>query len=119
MEKSKGRILLVDDDYSVRQVVTFSLEASGWHVTPAMDGREGLSIYRIALDVCVEPFDCVITDYQMPFMNGVELCERIKELNPSQRIILMSGGDPKVPEGVIFKSKGSFRLSELDEILSQ
>jgi len=113
--ENRGRILLVDDDYGVQLAMTFSLEASGWHVTSAMDGREGLSVYRHA----EEPFNCVITDYQMPFMNGVELCERILELNPTQRIILMSGGDPKVPEGVIFKSKGSFRLSELDEILSK
>ena len=66
------RILLVDDSLSVRRVVSQTLKRNGYTVTTAADGQE-------ALDLLSEhAFDAVITDLEMPRLNGFELTEEIR-----------------------------------------
>jgi two-component system, sensor histidine kinase and response regulator len=54
-------------------------------VQSANNGEEGLKLFQAGT------FDVVVTDYRMPRMNGVELIVRIRQLNPTARIILLSG----------------------------
>jgi CheY-like chemotaxis protein len=78
-------ILLVDDNRDgllVRRVV---LEELGYGVSIALNGEEGLKLFESA------NFDVVVTDFRMPRMNGAELIQRIRKLNPHARIILLSG----------------------------
>ncbi len=66
------RILLVDDSLSVRRVVSQTLKRNGYTVTTAADGQE-------ALDLLSEhTFDAIITDLEMPRLNGFELTEEIR-----------------------------------------
>ena len=66
------RILLVDDSLSVRRVVSQTLKRNGYTVTTAADGQE-------ALDLLSEhSFDAIITDLEMPRLNGFELTEEIR-----------------------------------------
>ena len=58
---------------------------SGCCVQIAVNGEEGLKLFQAA------KFDVVVTDYRMPRMNGVELIQRIRLLDPNARIILLSG----------------------------
>ena len=91
-------------------------EAHGHTVVEARDGVEALGLYRRDND-----FDWVLTDYQMPRKNGVVLLMNIREFNPAQRMLLMSGDPPKLPEevrDVPVLTKGSFRLVELLEIIT-
>ena len=79
------RILLVDDNRDGLLVRRALLEEAGCVVQSATNGEDGLKLFESS------KFDVVVTDYHMPRMNGAELIERIRRLNPNARIILLSG----------------------------
>lgn len=66
-------ILVVDDESHILHVVSLKLRNAGFTVVTAQDGEEG---YEVALH---ERPDVIITDFQMPFMTGLELCAKLKE----------------------------------------
>jgi CheY-like chemotaxis protein len=78
-------ILLVDDNRDGLLVRRSVLEELGYGVSVARNGEEGLKLFESA------SFDVVVTDYRMPRMDGAELIQRIRKLNPNARIILLSG----------------------------
>jgi CheY-like chemotaxis protein len=61
------------------------LEELGYSVEVARNGEEGLRIFES------DPFDVVVSDYRMPRMNGVEFMQRVRQINPNARVILLSG----------------------------
>jgi CheY-like chemotaxis protein len=73
MTQDKPLILVVDDETHILHVVSLKLANAGYDVITAEDGEEGL---EVALER--QP-DLVITDYQMPFMTGLELCVKLKQ----------------------------------------
>ena len=82
---STPNILLVDDNSDGLLVRRCLLEEIGYCVQTAVNGEEGLKLFQAA------KFDVVVTDYRMPRMNGVELIQRIRLLDPNARVILLSG----------------------------
>lgn len=84
MKKHKGKILIVEDEKSMREVLKILLEGEGHEVTTASDGIEGLS--------CIEKdiFDLVITDVKMPKADGFEVLKRIKETSPDTIVIMIT-----------------------------
>lgn len=80
-----SNILLVDDSRDGLLVRRALLEEGGYSVEIARNGEEALKLFQAAR------FDLVVTDYKMPRMNGVELIEQIRILNPDARIVLLSG----------------------------
>ena len=78
-ETSRRRILVVDDSLTVREVERRLLENSGYEVTVAVDGVDGWNTLQL------KKFDLVISDVDMPRMNGIELIKKIK-------------GDPKLKD---------------------
>ena len=78
-------ILLVDDNRDGLLVRRCLLEEVGCCVQIAANGEEGLRLFKAG------PFDVVVTDYRMPRMNGGELIQLIRVLDPNARIILLSG----------------------------
>lgn len=78
-------ILLVDDNRDGLLVRSSLLEELGYTVQTAKNGEEGLKLFESC------NFDVVVTDFKMPRLNGVELIERIRKINPTARIILLSG----------------------------
>ncbi len=79
------RILLVDDEGLVRNVVRLVLGQSGYRVVEANNGAEALGLFAQG------HFDLVMTDYEMPFLKGNELAARIRQLAPRQPILMMTG----------------------------
>jgi len=71
--RERPRILVVDDEAHILHVVSLKLRNAGYDVVTAADGEEALAL---ALD---DPPDLVITDFQMPFMNGLDFCIAMKE----------------------------------------
>ncbi len=69
----KKRVLVADDDASIRHAVSLKLTAAGLDVTVAVDGEEGL---RLALEH--EP-ELMIVDYAMPYMTGYDLCRELRK----------------------------------------
>jgi CheY-like chemotaxis protein len=78
------RILLVDDEPSVRQALRMMLKFDGHSVIEANDGAEALDLFTKG------QFDLVATDFEMPVMKGNELAVRIKNLAPKQPILLIT-----------------------------
>lgn len=81
----KTRILVIDDELTVRQTICDVLEASGYSTEGACDGEEGLQKYKNGR------FDLVITDIVMPNKEGIETIREIRQQDPACRIIAMSG----------------------------
>ena len=81
---SKQRILVVDDDESLRWVTQAQLQQSGYQVNSAADGRQALE------SMSESPPDLVITDLQMPGMSGLELLKRIRAEYPEILVILVT-----------------------------
>lgn len=71
--RDKPLILVVDDEVHILHVVSLKLRNAGYEVITAEDGEEGL---ETALE---QQPDLVITDFQMPYMTGLELCQKLKE----------------------------------------
>jgi len=68
------KILAVDDSASMRQMVAFTLKTAGFEVTDASDGDKALEIAK------KQTFDLVITDVNMPNMDGITLCKALRAL---------------------------------------
>ena len=81
------RILVADDDKNMRFLLSYFLTTEGFEVVTAIDGAEA---WKIFLE---DAYDLVITDFQMPGINGLRLAANIKELRPATTVILMSGFD--------------------------
>jgi DNA-binding NtrC family response regulator len=81
-----ARILLIEDDESVRTVLYLTLVHVGHDVIEARNGREGLDLFRRSR------VDLVITDIVMPEKEGFEVLMKIRKRNPALKIIAISGG---------------------------
>jgi signal transduction histidine kinase len=93
------RILVVDDDPLLIKSLRDILESDGHVVTAASGGREGIEMFRQTRER-EEPFDAVITDLGMPYVNGRQVASEIKNLSPTTPIILLTGwGQRLVAEG--------------------
>ena len=82
-----ARILLVEDDDSVRDFVARALERDGHEVRTAMDGAEGLDLIREG----AEDSELLLTDIQMPIMDGIALALNVARERPELPIMLMTG----------------------------
>jgi two-component system, OmpR family, phosphate regulon response regulator PhoB len=69
---SAARVLIVDDDPDIRDVVSAMLEAVGLHVVAAPSAEDALE------RVTAEPFDLLVLDWNLPKMTGLELCRRVR-----------------------------------------
>ncbi|MDP6601860.1 MAG: response regulator [Phycisphaerales bacterium] len=65
------RILIADDEPHIVQVLSLKLRHAGWDVVTAVDGEDALH------QILAEPPDLVITDIQMPYMTGIDLCQEL------------------------------------------
>jgi two-component system response regulator AtoC len=93
------RVLVVDDDPDLRAFVRLALEAAGYDVEVAANGREALQFFAD------NPPDVVVTDIFMPEMDGFELIMKLKGYEPRVPIIAISGGgrfrDPSIARPAI------------------
>ena len=83
----KKRILIVDDDAEIRDLLVFDISSSGYFVDTASDGMEGLNK---ALN---NKYDLILLDVMMPKMNGWEVCREIRETSKVPIIMLTAKGD--------------------------
>jgi two-component system, OmpR family, response regulator len=111
------RVLIVDDEPSIRDVMATLLLDAGYSVQTAADGRLALEIIDLALP------DLIITDVMMPQFDGWALLDRVHERNLSLPVILMSAGDwirrrrtPPIPDHAVFLGK-PFAVEKLLELV--
>jgi len=87
----KGRILVMDDEDSIRQVVSSMLNHFGYEVVEARDGKEAVELYHQGHN-SGRPYDVVIMDLTVPGgMGGKEAIRKLWEINPSVKAIVSSG----------------------------
>jgi CheY-like chemotaxis protein len=110
------RILVVDDNHGLRIAVSKMLSRLGYEVSSADSGENGLSIFF------KNRFDIVLSDYEMPGMDGVAFACSIKKSSPCTRVVIMTG----VGKETVFSRESAavdeviskpFSLAEIDETL--
>jgi two-component system response regulator PilR (NtrC family) len=80
----KTRILVVDDERSMREMLCILLEREGYEAVEAKNADDALQLFETSL------FDLVISDIQMPGQNGIELLARIKKLAPEVPVLMIT-----------------------------
>lgn len=81
-----GRLLLVEDEDTVRAVAERALAREGYEVVSASDGEEGLEIIQSG-----EKFDLVVSDVVMPSMDGPAMVREVRKIEPDLPVLFMSG----------------------------
>jgi len=105
-------ILSVDDEVPIRDVLSWILEESGHTVHPATDGYKALAFLRDE-----KPVDIVLSDINMPGMDGVTLCRVIEAEFPSLPVLLISGRPQ--PDGINAFVAKPFRADVLARKIEQ
>ena len=82
----KKHILVIDDEVIVTQVLAQLLTRSSYKVTIALNGQQGIELFR------ADPADLVIVDIFMPEVDGIEVIRTLKEEKPATQFIAISGG---------------------------
>ena len=77
------RVLVIEDDEPLVRIMTKSLESNGFEVEAAFDGEEGLRRAR-------DGFDSIVLDLQLPKLNGVEVCKRLRAEGNSVPILMLT-----------------------------
>jgi CheY-like chemotaxis protein len=85
-------ILVVEDDFDICALIRIFLENAGYTVVTADDGEEGLRAYQMHQPSIA----LLLTDVRMPKMNGVELADRVLQLNSHLPVLFMSGDAPRL-----------------------
>ena len=112
-----GKILVSDDELSMRQFLEILLKKEGHQVVCAEDGQEAWVRFQ------AEPFDLVISDIKMPKMDGLELLQKVKEQRPSLAVIMVTAYAS--PEDAIAAMKAGaydyltkpFKLEEIKSVI--
>jgi DNA-binding response OmpR family regulator len=87
------RILIVDDDPDVHGLLHAALDAPNRRIESAYDGRTGFQLVEST------PYDLVLTDLNMPGLDGMTLLERIREVRPDTRVVVMTVAN--TPENIV------------------
>lgn len=85
--KGEGRILVVDDEFVMRQTAQLNLEELGYEVILSENGQQAMDLFKQSPN----SFDLVILDMVMPEMNGRDCFRAMRAINPEVRVILSSG----------------------------
>jgi len=89
-DERKRRIVIAEDDPLLCRLYSFKLTVLGYTVRCAKDGEAGWQSLHS------EPFDLLITDYEMPNLNGLDLIRRMRKFPFKQPVIMISGNVPEI-----------------------
>ncbi len=94
MKRAVASLLLIDDDPALLTVLSMSLEDGGHRVRCARDGSEGLALHQ------GERAALIVTDVNMPRLDGFALCRRLREAGDGTPIIVLTSRDSEVDEAL-------------------
>jgi PAS domain S-box-containing protein len=108
------KVLIIDDEDSIRTMMRMTLELDGYQVLTAADGPSGLEIFQ------AESPGIILLDVRMPGMDGLEVLERIKAVNRETEVIIVTGhGDMDMAIKCMQKEASNFLTKPVgDELLS-
>ncbi|MBM4278169.1 MAG: PAS domain S-box protein [Deltaproteobacteria bacterium] len=113
------QILVIDDEETVRSVLARMLSRVNHQVTVANDGEEGIRLFQ------EKEFDIVLTDLGMPGMSGWEVCGRIKKMNPSTPVGMITGWGMEIDQsrkeeaGLDFIITKPFDFNQIVSVVSE
>ena len=99
--KKIGRVMVVDDEENIREVLSNYLESLGYQVLTAEDGQDALSKFEPGV------FDLIVSDLLMPTIDGLELLKKVRERDKDV-IFLMITGYPSIETAVEAIKKGAY-----------
>ena len=76
------RVMVVDDEESIREWLSIALKKQGYEVKCAENGEEALKLYK------KDKYDAIITDIRMPKLDGLGLLKQVKNIDPSANVIM-------------------------------
>lgn len=90
-----GRVLLVEDEDLIRDTIALTLSEEGYEVLPVADGRHALDILQAQASSAPDPalprpFDLIILDLMLPYVNGLDLCRLVRREGNSVPILILS-----------------------------
>ena len=83
------KVLVVDDEESIRTLLQFNLQKEGYQVTLAEDGQKGLAL---ALQ---EAFDFIILDVMLPYLDGMEITKKLRQEKVDSPILMLTAKDAR------------------------
>jgi CheY-like chemotaxis protein len=83
----KGTVLVIDDEKQILAVAGETLKTCGYSVLLAHDGIEGIELFKTGKG----SISAVLLDISMPYMSGHKVCEKLKEIQPSVKVLMSSG----------------------------
>jgi PAS domain S-box-containing protein len=105
-KKKEVRILVIDDEESVRSVLSRILTRVKYQVNVAKDGEEGIRLFN------EQAFDIVLTDLGMPGMSGWDVCRAIKKMNPRTPVGMITGWGMEIGEERMKEVELDFLISK-------
>ena len=87
-QDSSATVLLVEDDRSMLEFLSAVLRRDGYRVLEAENGVEAL---KVAEDHSDDRIDVLLSDVAMPYMDGIQLAERLREIRPEIQVLLTTG----------------------------
>lgn len=110
----KGKILVVDDENDVRDVIKLQLEQKGFNVIEAVDGQNAIDILQSG-DNLVN-VGLILCDIRMPKVNGVEAIEFIKKEAPGIPIVVITGyPDTELATGLLKKGVKDYLVKPVEK----
>ncbi|MGD1967923.1 MAG: response regulator [Desulfobacterales bacterium] len=114
-------ILLIDDEEMVINIIEMMLKEMGYNVLKAHNGYEGLQLFKTNRS----EIDLIISDLEMPKMNGKEVLDKLREIDPEIKVMLSSGALTDIDEQVVINNgfngflKKPYSLTTLREKMSE
>ena len=109
-----ARILIVDDNDSIRDSLADAMRDEGYEVEAVADGAKGLAA------ALARPPDVILLDLMMPVMDGHAFMARLREDGSHQRIpVVITSASPQVPEGARAHLRKPYELHRLLDVISQ
>lgn len=108
------KILVVDDEPDLRDVISSRFELEGCEVTLAENGKAAIDVMK------AKKFDAVVTDVRMPNTNGIELLDAIKDNGDQAAVILISGFTDLEPQDALDRGAKALLIKpfDLDDIIN-
>lgn len=100
-------LLLVEDEDVLRMLASQFLRAEGFQVREAVDGAEALALYAEE-----GPFDILLVDLNLPRVSGVEVCQRVRAIDPGQKILVCSAA-------IVEESERALRAAGVDQMMTK